>query len=100
MADYGFEIVRMKVGSWGKTRAFFDLKSQDGFTIKGFKIVEGINGMFVSFPSVQDKDGNYNDQVFADKELKQKLNHHAIDYYKEAENGVGASETKSEDVPF
>ena len=57
MADYGFKIVRMKIGSWGKVRAFFDLESSDGFTIKGFKIVEAITGLFVGFPSVKDKDG-------------------------------------------
>ena len=37
----------MNKGNWGKLRAFFDLKTSDGFIIKGFKIVEGINGLFV-----------------------------------------------------
>ena len=33
-------IERMNKGSWGKIRAFFDLNTE-GFTIKGFKLVEG-----------------------------------------------------------
>jgi len=31
----------MNKGQWGKLRAFFDLKTSDGFVIKGFKLVEG-----------------------------------------------------------
>ena len=29
------KISRMNKGNWGKVRAFFDLTTQDGFTIKG-----------------------------------------------------------------
>ena len=50
------KIERMNKGSWGKVRAFFDLTTQDGFTIKGFKLIEGINGLFVSMPSQKNKD--------------------------------------------
>ena len=46
------EIERMTKGSWGKIKAFFTVKV-NGFTIKGFKLVEGINGMFVGVPSVK-----------------------------------------------
>ncbi len=45
------KIERMNKGTWGKVRAFFDITTSDGFTIKGFKIIEGINGLFVSLPS-------------------------------------------------
>ena len=37
------KIERINKGSWGKVRAFFDVTTSDGFTIKGFKIIEGIN---------------------------------------------------------
>ena len=36
------KIERMNKGTWGKLRAFFDVQTDEGFTIKGFKIVEGI----------------------------------------------------------
>ena len=74
-------IARMKKGQWGKVRAFFDLEIE-GFTIKGFKLIEGSEGMFVGFPSQKDKEGNYNSTVFAGKELKEKLTYEACEHYK------------------
>ena len=88
------KITRMNKGDWGKVKAFFDLETQDGFTIKGFKLVEGANGMFAGFPSQQNKDGEYNDTVFADKTLKQKVNQLALEHY----NQSGSSQ--SDDIPF
>ena len=71
----------MNKGSWGKVRAFFDLTTTEGFTIKGFKIIEGINGLFVSMPSQKSNDGEYYDSVFASKELRDELNKVALDSY-------------------
>ena len=39
----------MNKGEWGKIKAFFDLETEEGFTVKGFKLVQGINGLFVGF---------------------------------------------------
>ena len=75
------KIQRMNKGEWGKLRAFFDLETADGFVIKGFKLVEGINGLFVGFPSQKGNDGEFRDTVYADKEIKDELNQLAIDYY-------------------
>ncbi len=63
----------MNKGQWGKIRAFFDLQTEDGFIIKGFKLVEGSNGFFVGFPSQKGQDGAYYDTVYAEKELKEKV---------------------------
>ncbi len=71
----------MTKGSWGKIRAFFDLQTQEGFTIKGFKLVEGINGLFVGFPSQKGNDEEYRDTVWADRELKDELGQLAIKEY-------------------
>ena len=71
----------MNKGNWGKLRAFFDLRTSDGFVIKGFKIVEGINGLFVGMPSVQNKEGEYYDSVFADKDLRDELEKLAVREY-------------------
>ena len=90
------KISRMNKGEWGKVRAFFDLETEEGFTIKGFKVVQGIDGLFVGFPSQKDKDGEYNDTVYADKTLKQKLNQLALDYY----SRVGSSKSDEDDLPF
>ena len=79
------KIERMNKGTWGKLRAFFDVQTDEGFTIKGFKIVEGINGLFVSPPSQKGKDDEYYDTVFIAPELREELNHTAIQHYGMAE---------------
>jgi len=67
------KIERMNKGSWGKIKAFFDLQTEDGFTIKGFKMVEGTNGVFVGFPSQKNNDDEYHDTVWADKDVKDQV---------------------------
>ena len=71
----------MNKGEWGKIKAFFDLETEEGFTMKGFKLVQGINGLFVGFPSQKGSDEEYYDTIWADKELKDSVNKLAIDYY-------------------
>ena len=76
------KIERMNKGSWGKVRAFFDLTTQEGFTIKGFKLIEGINGIFVSMPSQKGNDGEYRDTFWLDsKSLREEVTNLAMDYY-------------------
>tara|TARA_Y100000590_G_scaffold147506_1_gene169353 strand:- start:490 stop:846 length:357 start_codon:yes stop_codon:yes gene_type:complete len=92
----------MNKGNWGKLRAFFDLRTTDGFVIKGFKIVEGINGLFVGMPSVQNKEGEYYDSVFADKDLRDELEKLAIREYGQesmaTENSIDNSSATDNDV--
>ena len=71
----------MTKGSWGKIRAFFDLQTQEGFTIKGFKLVEGINGLFVGFPSQKGSDDEYYDTIWAERELKDQVTQMAVKAY-------------------
>ena len=75
------KIERMNKGNWGKIRAFFDLQTEEGFTIKGFKLVEGINGLFVGFPSQKGSDDEYYDTVWADRDVKEKVNQLAVKTY-------------------
>ena len=84
------KINRMHIGAWGKVRAFFDIKTQDGFIIKGFKLIES-EGLFVGFPSSKDKDGEYVETISADKQLKQQVNKLAHDHY----NDLHKEETES-----
>ena len=86
-------IDRMTRGSWGKTVAYFDLKTEEGFVQKSFRIVEGKDGLFVGFPSIK-KDDEYKDTIFADKELKQQVNDMAIKYHHQE------MEVPTEDTPF
>ena len=94
------KISRMAKGEWSKIRAFFDLETSDGFTIKGFKIVEGSSGLFVGFPNQKNKDGEYNDTIFASKELKQKVNKLALDYYNQGGSANQSGSSQSDDIPF
>ena len=80
------KIERMNKGSWGKVRAFFDIMTDEGFTIKGFKIIEGINGLFVGVPSQKGKDDEYFDTIFVAPELREELNHVALQAYGMEEN--------------
>ncbi|MAV89464.1 MAG: hypothetical protein CMG05_02590 [Candidatus Marinimicrobia bacterium] len=75
------KIERMNKGEWGKIKAFFDLRTDEGFVIKGFKLIHGINGLFVGNPSQKGNDGEYYDTIFAEKELKDELSQIAIDHY-------------------
>ena len=74
-------ISRINKGSWGKVRAFFDVETDEGFTMKGFKLIEGTNGLFVSMPSEKNKDGDYQDTIFASKQLRQEVNKIAMEEY-------------------
>ena len=89
-------IERMTKGEWGITRAFFDLKTEEGFVIKGFKLLSGTSGMFVGFPSQKNKDDEYKDTVYADQALKQKVSEVALSYY----NGEVEAANPLDDVPF
>jgi len=71
----------MNKGEWGKIKAFFDLETTEGFIVKGFKLVQGINGLFVGFPSQKGNDEEYYDTVWAEKDLREELSQLAIDYY-------------------
>ncbi len=101
------KIARMHKGSYGKIRAFFDLETDIGLVVKGFKLIEGINGLFVSMPS-EKKDDEYQDTCYFKKESKhnfEQLKVVAITHYdnlKEIpQEKPEKQETKtSDDIPF
>ena len=104
------KITRMNKGNdWGKTKAYFDLEI-DGFTIKNFKIIDSVNGLFAAFPS-EKKDGEYKETVWAERALKDKVNVLALAAYGQdspiitAEDPIEAvavegPEFSDEDIPF
>ena len=91
----------MNRGNWGKIVAFFDLTTDDGFTIKGFKLVEGNNGKFVGFPSQKNGEGEYHDTVWAEKEVKAMVNDMAIkEYESSTEQEQSPPVMVDEELPF
>ncbi len=78
------KISRMnKYDNESKTKAFFDIETQEGIVIKGFSLVEGSNGLFVSIPSHKGKDEKYYENVIMSKEQKKELNDLAVVKYSE-----------------
>ena len=66
------------------TKAFIDLKMDDTLVIKGLTLVEGKNGLFLSFPSTKGKDGKYYDSIYSvDKEWTKLLQDACIKKYNE-----------------
>lgn len=67
-----------------KTKAFIDLELDDTLVIKGLTLVEGKDGLFLSFPSKKGKDGKYYNSVYSlDKEWGKVLQDACIKKYKE-----------------
>lgn len=101
------KVSRLNKGHWGKIKAFFDITvdvdvlDDDGnpvfqeLTIKGFKLVEGINGLFVGFPSEKGQDGEYYDTIWAEKGVKEKITKLALEYHNAA-----VPNTEDEEIPF
>ena len=88
------EIINMRTGSWGKLVAFFDVKTDEGFIIKGFKLFNGINGLFAGMPSEKRQDENGEDKYFdtiwltdeTRENMSEKLNNMASDHYNKNSN--------------
>tara|TARA_B100000530_G_C15932797_1_gene477629 strand:- start:3628 stop:4017 length:390 start_codon:yes stop_codon:yes gene_type:complete len=88
------EIINMRTGSWGKLVAFFDVKTDEGFIIKGFKLFNGINGLFAGMPSEKRQDENGEDKYFdtiwltdeTRESMREKLNTMASDHYNKNSN--------------
>ena len=95
------KIERMNKGDWGKIKAFFDLQTEDGFTIKGFKLVEGTNGLFVGFPSQKGNDDEYHDTVWVEKEVREQVIELAkSEYESSTEQEQELPVMPTEDLPF
>ena len=71
-----------KLDTDSKLKAFADV-SFSGIVIKGFSVVNGEKGLFVSMPRHQGKDGKWRDTVTpTTKELKQQLTEAVLEAYK------------------
>lgn len=67
-----------------KTKAFVDLSLDETLVIKGLTLVEGENGLFLSFPNKKGKDGKYYNSVYSlDKEWTKLLQDACVKKYNE-----------------
>ena len=68
--------------SEGTLKAFCDLQVAESFLIKGLMVIEGKNGLFVSMPREQGKDGNWYDTVRPlSKEVRQQVSERVLSSY-------------------
>ena len=84
MSDIAIQVDRIhKFEGDSKLKAFVDI-SLDGVVIKGLRVVSGANGLFVSMPCHQGKDGKWYDTVYpVTKEKRQELSELVLQAYKE-----------------
>ena len=75
----------LKSEGGGKTAAFLDVQTYDGITLKGFRLVNGSNGLFLSSPDQKGKDGKYYETVILPKEMKSDLEKIALEEYAKIE---------------
>ena len=82
MEDRTISVSRIyKLDTDSKLKAFADV-SFSGVVIKGFSVVNGEKGLFVSMPRHQGKDGKWYDTVYPQsKELKQQLSAAVLEAY-------------------
>lgn len=74
----------VKFDGEGSLRAYCDVSVADSFLIKGLRVVEGKNGLFVSMPRQQGRDGKYYDQVVAlTKDAKQAADRVVLEAYRQ-----------------
>lgn len=85
MDDLNFEVKRLhKLENEGKLKAFADIAIAGLILIKGLRIVDGKNGLFVGMPRRQGKDGQWYQAVFPlSEEVKNRLQEIVIQAYQE-----------------
>ena len=78
------QVVRLyRLDGESKVKAFADV-SIGSFIVKGVKVLEGKNGLFISMPQEKSKDGKWYDTVFpSTKEARKSLNELVLEAYQQ-----------------
>ena len=76
-----------KIEDAGNLKGFATVNFDDELIVKNFKIIEGRNGLFISFPSeYSKKEDSYFDTVYPlNKETRDYISDAILDGYKESE---------------
>ncbi len=75
--------VRITLRDEPKLKAFANITLDDCFVIRGLKIIEGVNGYFISMPSRKGKDGTYRDIAHPiNNETRERIETIILDEYK------------------
>ncbi len=78
-----FKVTRIhKLDGDGATKAMCDVAISDEFVVKGFRIIEGKNGLFVGVPREPGKDGKWYNSAFPiTSQTREALNEAVISTY-------------------
>ena len=79
--------IRKIVGD-GNLKAFADVRVGDNLVIKGFCVMQGKSGIFVSMPRKASKDGRWFDILEPDDSLKRELENKVLASYERETDGV------------
>ena len=71
----------LRSDSNSKTAAFLDIQTNDGIIIKGFRLVNGSNGLFLASPDEKGKDGKFYEKVTLPAEMKKELEQMAVEEF-------------------
>jgi len=83
MEDLKIEVSRIhKLDGAGATKAFCDISVADSFMIRGLRIIEGKDGLFVSMPREEGKDGKwYNTVIPLKRDVKDHIERIVLEAY-------------------
>ena len=87
MIEIAVTDIRKVVGG-GKMKAIADVKMAECMVLKGFCVMEGKNGVFVTMPRKASKDGRWFDIVEMDGAVKRELEHRVLASYDRETDGV------------
>ena len=81
--DPAVKIERMhRLNGAGATKAFCDIVLMDTFVVKGLRVVEGKDGLFLSMPSGQARDGKWYETFYpVSRELRDALQSLILEHY-------------------
>lgn len=80
-----------------KIAGFSDIVLNEGFCVKNIKIINGSKGIFISMPSIKDKDGNFNNICYPiDKDNRKEIENAVLNEYKKVANAQPTDKASKE----
>lgn len=81
------EVTRIhKLDDGAPTKAFIDIAIEDSFIIRGLRVIEGKQGLFISMPMQDGKDGKfYNTVLPLTRDVKNELEKICLEAYGDME---------------
>ena len=79
--------IRKLIGD-GNSKAVADVRFGGSLSAKGFFVMSGKKGLFVSMPRKMNKDGRWFDLLEADSDLKREIEEKVLEAYDRETDGV------------